>query len=406
MPTIEGRSLDFEEAGEFLRQKVDLPTRAWTDMWEGQHARAFVVAGAMRDELVADFHEAVRKGIDAGTTLAEFRKDFDRIVARHGWSYRGGRNWRSRVIFETNMRTAYQAGRWEQIQRLKDRRPFLRYVAVLDERTRPDHRAWHGTVLPADDAWWSTHYPPNGWNCRCTVQQLSQRDMERFGYSPSESAPPVEMETRSVNTPEGPVAVQAPKGIDTGWGYNVGEAHVGRGVGPHRLALERHGGFKRLEAPGGSRPANPGPLVAEATGARPGPPATDEASMRAAFRRALGGDSAILTDPTGARVEIGEALVAHQLGRADRRERFWPFMRDLVEAPHEIWVGFARDKVTGRVSIRRRYVKQLRMRTERPIVLVADVEKGLWQALTSLPEQDKNLEARVRWGLRIYRKGE
>jgi hypothetical protein len=46
------------------------------------------------------------------------------------------------------------------------------------------------------------------------------------------------------------------------------------------------------------------------------------------------------------------------------------------------------------------------MRTERPIVLVADVEKGLWQALTSLPEQDKNLEARVRWGLRIYRKGE
>ena len=43
----------------------------------------------------------------------------------------------------------------------------LRYVAVLDARTRPEHRAWHGLILPIDHPLWDTHYPPNGWGCRC-----------------------------------------------------------------------------------------------------------------------------------------------------------------------------------------------------------------------------------------------
>jgi hypothetical protein len=42
----------------------------------------------------------VDKAITGGTTLEDFRKDFDRIVAKHGWDYNGGRNWRSKVIYE------------------------------------------------------------------------------------------------------------------------------------------------------------------------------------------------------------------------------------------------------------------------------------------------------------------
>ncbi|MFV9492170.1 hypothetical protein ACNUI5_09110 [Pseudomonas aeruginosa] len=57
----------------------------------------------------------MEKAIADGTTLEEFRRDFDRIVAKYGWSYRGGRNWRSRVIYETNMRGSYMAGRLEQL---------------------------------------------------------------------------------------------------------------------------------------------------------------------------------------------------------------------------------------------------------------------------------------------------
>lgn len=217
-------AVPFQEAIDFLRDKLRLTSRGWTDVWQEQNAVAFTVAGAQSAQLVADFHQVITRAIRDGMTLAEFREDFDAIVEANGWSYRGSRGWRSRVIFETNLRTAYQAGRWQQAWDLRDDRPFLRYVAVKDDRTRPQHRDWHGTVLPVTAAWWRTHYPPNGWGCRCTAQSLTARDLERRGYTVTDPAPKVAEVERSVDTPDGPRAVRVPAGIDPGWAYNVGQA--------------------------------------------------------------------------------------------------------------------------------------------------------------------------------------
>uniref|UniRef100_UPI00163D86D5 phage head morphogenesis protein n=1 Tax=Telmatospirillum sp. J64-1 TaxID=2502183 RepID=UPI00163D86D5 len=211
MPEARLKDQPYREAIDFMRQKVRLPTRAWSDLREGQHARAFVVAGAMKAELIEDFHKAVSKALEQGTTLAEFRADFDRIVAAHGWSYKGGRGWRTRVIYNTNLRTAHAAGRWAQInrqveiQRRRGRQVYLRYVAVMDSRTRPQHKAWHGIILPADHPFWRTHYPPNGWFCRCTVQILTDLDLARYGYAvtPDEALPEIHMEARAVRTADG-----------------------------------------------------------------------------------------------------------------------------------------------------------------------------------------------------------
>ena len=65
------------EAIEFLRNKINVPTATWTDLWEAEHSVAFTVAGATSEALVKDFHDAVNKAIANGTTLEEFRKDFD-----------------------------------------------------------------------------------------------------------------------------------------------------------------------------------------------------------------------------------------------------------------------------------------------------------------------------------------
>ncbi len=210
------------EAIDFLRDKLRVPTQSWTDIWQEMHSAAFVVAGAQSDALLKDFHYAVIKAIDTGSTLEDFRKDFDQIVETHGWDYHGSRNWRSQVIFQTNLRMAYARGRWDQVQRVKEQRPYLRYVAVMDARTRPLHAAWNNTVLPVDHPWWQTHFPPNGWNCRCTVQSLNARDVERYGLAVSREAPPITFVPRVINTTSGPRTIQVPEGIDPGFAYRPG----------------------------------------------------------------------------------------------------------------------------------------------------------------------------------------
>jgi uncharacterized protein with gpF-like domain len=162
-----GLKTPFDEQVEFFRGKANIPTRRWDDLWKEQHAKGFMVAGAYRDGVLSDFSAAVDKAISQGTTLAEFRKDFDSIVSRHGWSYNGGRNWRSEIIYSTNIRTSYMAARYKQMTGpdLLARRPYWEYVRTQSERPRPLHLSWAGTVLRYDDPWWSTHYPPNGWRC-------------------------------------------------------------------------------------------------------------------------------------------------------------------------------------------------------------------------------------------------
>lgn len=128
---------------------------------------------------------------------------------------------RLKIIFNTNFRTSLAFGRWQRIERVREAMPWLRYVAVRDGRTRPEHLAWDGVVLPADDPWWDSHFPPNGWNCRCTVQQLSDEGLKRYGYTPSNGAPPEQLRTWK-NRRTG-VSYRVPRGIDPGFQYNVGK---------------------------------------------------------------------------------------------------------------------------------------------------------------------------------------
>jgi len=78
MPVNYG-SLPFLEAIAFFRNKLNLPTQRWDDLLGAAHDRAFVVAGAMRADLLADLRDAVDKAMTAGTTLETFRKAFKQL---------------------------------------------------------------------------------------------------------------------------------------------------------------------------------------------------------------------------------------------------------------------------------------------------------------------------------------
>ncbi|MBZ8002998.1 minor capsid protein [Campylobacter canadensis] len=61
-------------------------------------------------------------------------------------------------------------------------KPYLRYVAIMDNRVRDSHKAFHGLILPKEHSFWRNNYPPNGWGCRCKTQVLSLDEAKALGY--------------------------------------------------------------------------------------------------------------------------------------------------------------------------------------------------------------------------------
>lgn len=209
----------FAEQIEFFRRKLNLPSERWDDITKAAHDRALIVAGATKADLLADFNTAIGKAI-SGQTLETFRRDFREAVAKHGWTgwtgegTPGGEAWRTRVIYETNLRTSYAAGRWQQLNdpALLAERPYWKYVhSELVSRPRPLHEHWGdmGLTLRHDHPFWETHYPPNGWGCRCRVVAVAE---------PAEgdaTEPPDGWDTEGE-------ATGTPPGIDKGWDYAPG----------------------------------------------------------------------------------------------------------------------------------------------------------------------------------------
>ena len=217
----------------------------WYETWQEVNTKVFTVAKAMRLDVLKDIRTEVQRAIDEGVTFEEFRKSLEPRLKKNGWwgkvmigdgmsaeQVQLGSVHRLKTIFRTNLRTSYMTGRYKTMQDSIKARPYWQYIAILDSRTRPDHRALHGKVFLADDPIWDTLYPPNGWGCRCRVRALSEAALKRKGLTVSSSTDHivdvdkmVSMRTGEVQTVQGykdPATgrVTAP---DSGWNYNVGK---------------------------------------------------------------------------------------------------------------------------------------------------------------------------------------
>jgi uncharacterized protein with gpF-like domain len=201
---IELKRLRPEDALSFFRAKGLAPADArfdFRDVWRNEHASNFVVAKAMRDEVLETVRGALDRALAQGGTLASFTEELEPELKRLGWWGQGterdpltgeiknvqlGSPRRLRIIFDANMRASHAAGKWARIERVKDAFPFLRYVQVQRDTRRPEHARYHELIRRVDDPVWERIYPPNGWRCGCTVQQLSQAMMDRRGLRVTE----------------------------------------------------------------------------------------------------------------------------------------------------------------------------------------------------------------------------
>lgn len=114
-----------------------------------------------------ELHEAFPKLTDENGNRKPFN-DFYNDVQKIDSTY--NRNYLHSEYNFVNA-SADMAAKWERFAQDGDRYN-LQYRTVGDDRVREEHAGLDGITLPIDDPFWHTYYPPNGWNCRCTVVQV------------------------------------------------------------------------------------------------------------------------------------------------------------------------------------------------------------------------------------------
>lgn len=195
--------LTFDEATAYFKDKVPLKSTEFRKLENEYKTRAFSVAGYTSLKMLETFKETLERALEEGATKEEFRQEMNRFLGKKG--YAGLTPFQADNIFRTNMQTAYQVGHYRRMTdpEVVSRRPYWQYDAVEDSRTRLAHRGMHGKVFAADDPFWDTWYPPNGYRCRCGVRTLSSRQVAALGLE-VETGVPAFVETGSRLVPAVP----------------------------------------------------------------------------------------------------------------------------------------------------------------------------------------------------------
>ena len=210
------------EAIAFLKAKGLEPSEHWLSVFRDEHACAFTVAQMTQDDMLRQTHRGLLRAMRRGETLETFRERLEPWLKEKGWRPKGrGGNLPRRLerIYLTNLRSAAAAGHWERIQRRKMVLPWLIYELGPSLKHREDHASWAGTCLRVGDPWWDSHYPPNGWGCKCLVRQVAKPPSGARTTAPRD-------EMRPWRNPATGETIDVPVGIDPGWDYNAAEHAV------------------------------------------------------------------------------------------------------------------------------------------------------------------------------------
>lgn len=187
----------FEEKGAFLR--VEILEEPAAQGFIGSHAAALdssfrqvEMSDIMRKRLresdyvfsgMKAFHElneAFPSLLDENgdrKPFERFLKDVQNINATYNSNY-------LRTEYNFVHASAAMAARWERFAEDADRY-LLQYRTATDGKVRPEHAALHGVTLPFSDPFWDEFFPPNGWNCRCSVVQVPK---SKYAATPHDEA--------------------------------------------------------------------------------------------------------------------------------------------------------------------------------------------------------------------------
>lgn len=380
-------ALPFVEAIDYFEGKLPLGADAVRSIKAEARDRAFWIAGVTNQQVVESAYTQIHKALAEGETFDTFKKTVNARLQALG--YDKLKPFRLRTIFETNMASAYAAGQWRRATdpEVIKRRPYGRYRAIMDSRTRPTHAGLNGRVWPLDDPAWGAIWPPNGFRCRCMVDTISETETNARGLKVERSA-------------EGAVLVEATDPVTghampaqqfrpaKGFDHNPGIKAWGEPIA--RQALKQYkqdGGWKlavNKDWQTYGRPRNL-PLAQP-----PGPQAKLGSDIGQVMRATLGGDQRVYRDSKGQPVLAVAKMADHLFGPGKRgRERFIPWLPDVIEQPQEIWLRPMVSERNGQVILRKTYVKTYDVAAGkgRGMAVVVDCQKGVWVSWTTYTNQ-------------------
>jgi hypothetical protein len=149
-----------------------------------------------------------------------------------------GSDRRLKTIYQVNMRSAYQKGQYDRTM-ASDLHPYLMYRIGPSIHHREDHKNWDGLILPKDDPFWDSHFPQNGWGCKCYTRAVTEARKKQYesggiptaprldgtgggNISVKTQAPPVKYKTY-FNERKGTVE-RVPEGVDPAFNWHQGKA--------------------------------------------------------------------------------------------------------------------------------------------------------------------------------------
>lgn len=422
MPDVNYGEVPFKEALDYLQQKIPQPTNGWADIYGQQHDHAFMVAGAKKTAIIEEFQSAIQAAIQDGETLHDFRKRFDNIVEKHGWDYKGSRGWRSKLIYETNIRQAYNAGREAQMAEpgFQELFPYMEYRHSGAENYRPQHKAWDRMVLAANDPWWDVHSPSNGYGCKCKKFPVSERAMKRKGKTAPDT-PPKDEHKEFLDKRTGEVK-QIPVGIDPGFEHRPGVSWL-RHSTPQ---FQEQWPANVQPVPFGPVAKPPLPAATKATASDIMPDGLSDAEYVDAFLEEFGASGAMVyRDKVGEPLAINDYLFRDakgdlKLSKDKLRHRYIRLLARAIQEPDEIWSILEPDRERpGKYRLKRRYIKRWEIiESGQPVQGFSAFEfgQGIWtgstvftphrkQAGEKVPDNDSYLE-RQREGVNVYRRSE
>jgi SPP1 gp7 family putative phage head morphogenesis protein len=222
----------------------------WQEVWRHANSQAFTVAKVTRLDVLSDIRQALLDDLKNGGSFPTFMDRLQPKLEAKGWwgkreqvnrhtgeirTVTYGTPHRLETIYETNMQSAYMAGRHSAMKEAARYAPWWEYSAIMDSRTRPQHSALNGRVFRHDDPFWDAWYPPNGFRCRCRVIPRTDVEHERGDFETSSGIGRMETMTREIRKRDDkPASVQV-TGFrdrltgklmtpDAGFDYNPGKA--------------------------------------------------------------------------------------------------------------------------------------------------------------------------------------